>query len=203
MSHGPKIVQFHVCLPDSDEWFSFQPKRRFGTEAVELAKKHADAPAGQALLTRSLVAISKDAMDHGAGGGGPSTIVWVPDRQTGEVVFFGYRGIYQFRSTAEANADAYATMNMQKYIGPKFKVLDHSVIRFDCPTGPGVMHATVQRERFTASTVWVAESMVFPTVPGLTQAPRCILFTTHLDLGVELTEASSGMAKSFRVDIQP
>ncbi len=110
----------------------------------------------------------------------------MPDREVGEVVAFAEGSTLALPRLREASAEAYAARSPRQIGGPKFKVLDHSAVLAQFPAGPAAFVVTLQRQRYTTSTFWEAEIVIFPPYEGLREGVQIQAYCSHLDLVEDL-----------------
>lgn len=188
---------YSVDLGVPKGWFSIVVADATDALVVELAQRHADAPEAQAFLTKSLVSLIHDAVENYVG----HLLFYVPDRQVGEVVAFAQGSTLVLPRARDATAEAYAARSPQRIGGRKFKVLDHSAVLVQCPAGPAAFVVTLQRQRYTTSTFWEAEIVIFPEYEGLREGVRVLVYSSHLDLVEDLGRWCRTIANGVEADV--
>ncbi len=190
-----RIYSASIGVPKG--WFCVYVEEASDALAVELGKQHADTPEAQAFLTRSLVSIMHNAVESLVG----HLLFYVPDRQVGEVVAFAEGSNLVLPRLREASAEAYAARSRRQIGGLKFKVLDHSAVLAQFPAGPAAFVVTLQRQRYTTSTFWEAEIVIFPPYEGLREGLRILVYSSHLDLVEDLGRWCQTMAHYSSADV--
>lgn len=178
-------------------WFSFSVVDPPEGLAAELGREHADTPEARAFLTRSLTVLVRDAVKSCVG----ELLCYVPDRQVGEVVAFAQGSVLLLPRPQDATAQAYAARSPRQIGGRKFKVLDHWADVIRCPAGPASFVVTWQRQRYTASTFWELEIVIFPEYEGLRRGVRVVAYSSHPDLGERLGRWCRTIAEHVEADV--
>ena len=190
-----RILTAGYRVPDG--WFSFLVADASDALAVELGRCHADTPAGQAFLTNSLVSLIRNAVEDCVG----RLFIYVPDRRTGEVVAFARGSTLVIPRGQDATAEAYAARSPRKIGGANFKVLGHSASVVQCPAGPAACVFTLQRRRYTTSTLLEADFVIFPPYEGLREGVRIRMYSTHLELEEDMGRWCRTIAEGVDTDV--
>ena len=198
MTHDLHITRQKYRMPDDDEWLRFVPGKDVAGRAEAIAARYTDTPQAAAFLTRSVLTLNKEGMRRKAG----EAFAWVPDREVGEMVIFGFPGLETFRTAREATPEAYIAQDPSKFADRGFRVLEHTTNTYETEAGPTASVSTVQRERMTTSVTLVGETVTFPQAEGLLQAVSIMLFTTHFDMAGQAGTFSRLITNSLGVKIE-
>ena len=191
----PHVLNIVAEMPDS-HWGGWVPDRRIGSAAADLAVGLSEGPQARAAVRRSVEVINADSLHKGSIV--LSNVIWVPDRQRGEVAAIGDVTLIETSGGAEAPA-RYLARNLRKDFGWTTRLVEYAADTSEVPGGPMTIEQVLLR-RFGERRVQAYLFLnVFP--PGAEEAVSLVFNTVHLDLVTDIARQGRLMAESLQIEL--